>query len=178
MVILTDEGKEKSKMVVGVVIGLFVIYLVASAFNLIPGQWNIFEQFRPEPEPILADGEGYIDGIPTEVNITAEENNSFELTFICNESYIDGMHLILTPGDNLTGTEAYFTATSTNWQISSDQLDARYIGDPLTIGVEINDLILHVDGGTINGTVVVEITTTVGVLTPDTTDIVIIAEEV
>lgn len=171
MATLTDEEKKSAKVVVGIVIGLFVLYLGASAFNLIPEQWNIFEQFRPEPEPILADGEGYVSEIPTDVNLTAELNNSYELTFVCNESYIDGMRLYLTPDDNLTNTTTYFTATSTNWQISADQLDATYVGDPLTIGVEINDLILHIDGGETNGTIALEITSTVGVLTPDIAEI-------
>lgn len=164
---MTDKEIEKARMGVGLILGIFLIYLIASAGGIVPNDYNVFKYFEDEPVVPLADGEGYVSGIPTEVNVTAQENNTFQLTFYCNESYISGMVLTFDPDASLEDTEFYWTATSTDWYITDDQLTAEYVGEPLGIGVEINDLILHVDGGDAEGDVDIDITTTLGELDDD-----------
>ena len=172
---MTDGEIKKAWQVVGVVLILGMAYVLLSIANIMPAGFNIFEVWGEEAEPVLIPGEGYIDGFPDEVNVTAQLNNTYPIRFVCNESYVDGMQLTITLGSDLTNTSVYWTATSTDWEISSDMLEAEYIGNELGTGVEIDTLVLHVDGGDEEGDVDIEVITKVGILLPDevTIDIVV-----
>jgi len=165
--VMTDEELSTAKKVVVVVVSFFLIYVVASWGGYIPDEYNVFRIFEEEEPIILADGYGVVEGFPTTVNVTAQENNSYVISFSCNESYVTGMELSITLGGDLENTTAYWTATSTSWDISADNLTAEYDGDALSNGVEISDLILHIDGGDAEDEIDILITTTVGELTPD-----------
>lgn len=161
---MTDDEVNKARAVVGVVLGVFLIYLVAAAGGAVPDDYNVFKLFEEEPEPILAQGTGYVLGFPTAVNVTAQENNSYIITFGCNESYVGGMELVLEPDDDLVNTTVYWTGTSTDWVISDDGYTATYVGEPLTNGLEIGSLVLHVDGGAVEDNINVTISTDIGEL--------------
>jgi len=164
---MTEDELKNAKRVVAVIVTFFLIYVLASWGGYIPDDYNIFQVFEEDAEPILSPGEGYVSGFPTEVNVTEQVNNTYILTFTCNESYVSGMELVITLDDDFVNTTSYWTATTTDWQLSADQLTAEYVGDALTIGVEISDLILHVDDGAVEGDVDIVITADIGDLTPE-----------
>lgn len=141
---LTDEEITTGRKVIGVMMVLVVVYLVASVSGIIPPSANVFEWMK-DSETQYTDGDGYITGIPDTVNITEELNNTYVINVGCNESYIGDFDVILIPSDNFDETEIYWTATTTDWVISNDGLTIKYVGQPLTIGIEISEAILHIN---------------------------------
>lgn len=162
---MSEDEERKTKTIVGIIAGLFLIYLVASASGIVPGGYNIFKYMQDEDDTIpLPSGTGYVVGFPDEVNVTAQVNNSYEITFVCNESYMAGMQLTISLGEDLVNTTSYWTATSTAWSISTNKRVATYVGDPLSANVEISNLRFHVNDGAVEDVITINITTTVGEL--------------
>ena len=172
---MSEDEVRKTKTIGGIIAGLVLIYLVASASGIVPEGYNIFKYMEDGGEiTTLPSGTGLVYGFPESVNITAEENNSYEIAFVCNQSYIAGMQLTITLGEDLVNTTSYWTATSTDWSISSQGNVVTYVGSPLTANVEIGNLILHVNGGEAEDVITIDVTTTVGELEENTFEIAVI----
>jgi len=171
---MSDDETRKMKTIGGIIAGLFLIYLVASASGIVPEGYNIFRGGEKLITPPLPSGSGYVDGFPEVVNITEQMNNSYLITFACNESYISGMELIITPGEDLVNTTTYWTATSTDWVISINGLTATYYGSALSANVEVATLRLHVNGGEVEDIITIDVNTTVGELDEDSFEILVV----
>jgi hypothetical protein len=147
MAMMTDKEKEKWKMVGIIAVIIIAGYLVLAYANFIPADYNVFEYGKeevvPTPTPTHSAGEGYISGIPTEVNITDFPEFTINITTGCNESWVGGFTLNVSADDS--DTDVWFTADTTDWQISDDGLEATYIGDDLSGGVVFTTLHLNMD---------------------------------
>jgi hypothetical protein len=166
----TDEEKRKMTIVAIAIVAIVAGYLVAAYAGYVPADYNVFEMAGGEdvePEPQLTAGEAEIVGIPSEVNVTDTPEANYTLTIYCNESYVDGMEFVAEVDD--ADYAIFFTAISTDWQISDDGLTATYVGNPLSASVSIENLVLHIDGtdGTEEATATITATATLGEFVED-----------
>ena len=172
MAMMTDAEKEKWKMVGIIAVVIVVAYLIVAYAGFLPNAYNVFKMGKQETVtptvPTHASGEGWIEGIPTEVNVTDYPTYTINLTCACNKSYMGGMVLNLSVDDS--HSDVWFTATSPDWVISTDGLQATYIGADLTGGVSISTLTINLDNTGLTAAATMTITADASLGTLDTTD--------
>jgi hypothetical protein len=147
MAMMTDKEKETWKMVGIIAIILVAGYLVLAYANFIPAGYNVFkmgeQEITPTPTPTYTAGTGFILLSADEVNATADPEYTINITVECDESYLGGISLVAEAEDS--DSDIWFTATSSDWSISDDGLEATYVGEHLTGGVSFTTLFLNMD---------------------------------
>jgi len=146
------ERRTYAKATIAIVVVVVVGYFALGMSGALPAKYDLIRQYltpsatnNTSAQTTTTDepNEVTVSGIPTVVNLTSHNDNSYTLKFRCIAGAMDSMSVSIRVMQ--TNASVYLDGNY-RWSIGNDGHSAHYIGRELSLYQETSTLTLHVDG--------------------------------